>query len=223
MPDYEKSVFINCPFADLFEPVFHAIVFTVVARGFSPACARETSGQADPRILRIARGMAESKYSIHDLSRFQGEGPENLARLNMPLELGMALGIRHLRGLEKTAGKGVLEHNWLALVPENFIHQKFISDLAGYDPPSHDQSPAMVIKRVADWLSLQPDYTYPSPSPKAIFDAFKQFQKVLDKARIDALGDPAWPVVLASAEIIVEAMQPVGDGSPRAGKIAQYS
>jgi hypothetical protein len=32
-----------------------------------------------------------SKYSIHDLSRCTGEGAENFARLNMPLEPGIAM------------------------------------------------------------------------------------------------------------------------------------
>jgi len=61
---YEKSVFINCPFDDDFQPLFHAIVLTVAAQGFTPRCAHETEGQADPRIVRIARGLMESKYSI---------------------------------------------------------------------------------------------------------------------------------------------------------------
>jgi len=69
-PPYEKSIFINCPFDDLFEPLFHAIVLTVAARGSTPRCARETEGQADPRIVRIARGLIESKYSIHDYPGF---------------------------------------------------------------------------------------------------------------------------------------------------------
>lgn len=94
---YEKSVFINCPFDDDFQPLFHAIVLTIAARGFTPRCARETEGQADPRIVRIARGLMESKYSIHDLSRYQGQGADNLGRFNMPLELGIALGMRYLK------------------------------------------------------------------------------------------------------------------------------
>jgi hypothetical protein len=105
---YEKSVFINCPFDDAFQPLFHAIVLTVAARGFTPRSARESEGEADPRIVRIARGLMESKYSIHDLSRYQGAGAENLARFNMPLELGIALGMRYLKGATPAG------HNWVA-------------------------------------------------------------------------------------------------------------
>lgn len=96
MPAYEHSVFINCPYDGDFAPLFHAMVLTVVARGFTPRSALETMGEADPRIIRIVRGLRQSKYSIHDLSRYQGAGVDNLARFNMPLELGIALGFRHL-------------------------------------------------------------------------------------------------------------------------------
>jgi hypothetical protein len=122
-------VFLNCLFDDLFAPLFHAAVLTIAALGFTPHCARETEGQSDPRIDRIAKGLSESKYSIHDLSRFQGEGPDNLSRFNMPLELGTASSIRY-QG--KTSGT---PHNRVALVPNGFVLQKFISDLAGFDPP----------------------------------------------------------------------------------------
>ena len=96
MPSYERSVFLNCPYDDAFAPLFHAAVLTVAALGFTPRCARESEGESDPRIDRIARGLKESKYSVHDLTRFTGEGPDQLARFNMPLELGMALSLRYL-------------------------------------------------------------------------------------------------------------------------------
>src|SRR5437762_6007355 len=79
----------------MFAPLFHAAVLTIAALGFTPRCARETEGESETRIDRIAKGLSESKYSIHDLSRFKGEGPDNLSRFNMPLELGMALSIRY--------------------------------------------------------------------------------------------------------------------------------
>ena len=195
-PPYEKSVFVNCPFDDAFEPLLHAIVLTVAARGFIPRSARESEGQADPRIVRIARGLTASKYSIHDLSRFQGEGPENLARFNMPLELGLALGIRSVReGTDK-------EHNWLALVPQGFVHHKFISDLAGYDASDHDQQPASVIRRVSAWLSVQPDFSPPTPTAQSILDAYAGFRKNLEVAKTDSLGTLTWPEILKQAQIV---------------------
>src|SRR5260370_37756449 len=109
-PAYEKSVFINCPFDADFRELLLAIVFSVAAHGFVARSARETEGTAEPRISRIWQTLAHSKYSIHDLSRYSGEEPDNIARFNMPLELGMAAALRFERmGTDQP-------HNWLILV-----------------------------------------------------------------------------------------------------------
>lgn len=200
MPSYERSVFLNCPFDDGFAPLFHAAVLTIGALGFTPRCARETEGESDPRIDRIARGLRESKYSIHDLSRFQGEGPDNLSRFNMPLELGMALSARY-QG--KTSGS---PHNWVALVPSGFVHQRFISDLAGFDPPAHEQTPATVVKAIAGWLTIQPDFSRPAPSPRAILEAYPRLVNLLEEAKAEALGHLTWPVIIKNVERVITAM-----------------
>jgi hypothetical protein len=97
LPAYEKSVFINCPFDSDYRDLLLANVFSVFAHGFVPRTARETEGNPEPRFSRILATIAASKYSIHDLSRSGGEGDKNLARLNMPLELGMAAAFRFER------------------------------------------------------------------------------------------------------------------------------
>jgi hypothetical protein len=66
--------------------------------------------------------------------RFQGVGPDNISRFNMPLELGLA---PPLRCQGKASGA---PHKLAALVPAGFVHQKFISDLAGFDPPPHERT-----------------------------------------------------------------------------------
>jgi hypothetical protein len=71
-----------------------ANVFSVSAHGFVPRSARETEGNAEPRFARILATIVASKYFMHDLSCSTGEGDENLARFNMPLELGMAAAFR---------------------------------------------------------------------------------------------------------------------------------
>jgi hypothetical protein len=200
VPIYERSVFLNCPFDDLFVPLFHAAVLTIGALGFTPRCARETEGESDPRIDRIARGLRESKYSIHDLSRFQGEGPDNLSRFNMPLELGMALALRYQGKISGTP------HNWVALVPRGFAHQKFISDLAGFDPPAHEQTPATVIKAISGWLTLQPGFSPPAPSPKTILDTYPKLIKLLEEAKTEALGHLTWPAIVQNVERVVSAI-----------------
>jgi hypothetical protein len=180
--------------------LFHAAVLTIAALSFTPRCARETEGESDPRIDRIARGLRESKYSIHDLSRFQGEGPDNISRFNMPLELGMALSLRY-QG--KVSG---ISHNWVALVPVGFVHQRFISDLAGFDPPPHEQTPASVIRAIAGWLMIQPDFAPPAPSPRKILAAYPQMRDLLEQAKNDALGHLTWPMIVKSAEQVISEM-----------------
>ena len=93
-----KSVFINCPFDREYAPLFDAIVFATVCCGFMPRSALESGDVAESRLDRITRAIFNSRYSIHDLSRCGGEGDENLARFNMPLELGMAMAKRFIGG-----------------------------------------------------------------------------------------------------------------------------
>jgi len=200
LPSYERSVFLNCPFGDLFAPLFHAAVLTIAALGLTPRCARETEGESDPRIDRIAKGLSESKYSIHDLSRFHGEGPDNLSRFNMPLELGMALSIRYQGKISGTP------HNWVAMVPNGFVHQRFISDLAGFDPPAHEGTPISVIKAISGWLTIQPDYSPPVPSPKAILESYPKLVEWLEEAKTEGLGHLTWPVIVKGVERVIAAM-----------------
>ena len=40
---YDECVFINCPFDDEYQPMLHALLFTVVQCGFRPRIATERS------------------------------------------------------------------------------------------------------------------------------------------------------------------------------------
>jgi hypothetical protein len=102
--------------------------------GFTPRSALESGTIAEPRMTRITRAIFESKYSIHDLSRCRGEGDANLARFNMPLELGIAMALRFLKS------RVADQHDWLAMVPIGHQYSRYISDLAGFDPVTHDGS-----------------------------------------------------------------------------------
>lgn len=190
---YELSVFINCPYDPHFEELFHAIVFAVAALGFVPRSALEAEGRAETRISKIIDGISNSKYSIHDLSRFTGEGVENLARFNMPLELGMAIALRHERaGTAKS-------HNWLVLVPSGSDYQRFVSDLAGFDPHRHELDVLSVIREVSAWLQLQDEVIRPAPPARTILDAFPQFRAELEGLRTAALGRINWPEIVLAA------------------------
>src|SRR5208282_5897927 len=129
----EASVFINCPYDPEYAEIFDALIFSTLCCGFVPRCAIESGTISEPRMTRIVKAMRSSKYSIHDLIRCQGQGDGNLARFNMPLELGMAMA--NSVGARKSSA-----HDWLVLVPKGHPYRKYISDLAGYDPTEHDGS-----------------------------------------------------------------------------------
>lgn len=190
---YEKSVFINCPYDPGFEDLFHALVFTVVAHGFVPRSAKESEGLAEVRIDRIAEAFAGSKYSIHDLSRFTGEGVDNFARFNMPLELGIAIGMRY-------AGRRTGRvHNWQVMVAGGYAYQRFASDLAGFDPSMHDMTVPSIVRVVSSWLRRQPDVTTPAPSARAVLAAYQNFRDQVERLRHEALDDAIWPDILLAA------------------------
>ncbi|HEX9161516.1 MAG TPA: hypothetical protein VF980_07380 [Thermoanaerobaculia bacterium] len=87
--EYERNVFINCPFDNAYAPIFEAIVFAVHDAGFRPKCAREKLDSSQIRVHKIADLISQSRYSIHDLSRTELDEASELPRFNMPFELGM--------------------------------------------------------------------------------------------------------------------------------------
>jgi hypothetical protein len=51
--NYDKRVFINCPFDSAYEPLFHGMVFAVHQMGFDPKSAIETSDAGQSRLDKI--------------------------------------------------------------------------------------------------------------------------------------------------------------------------
>jgi hypothetical protein len=190
--DPSKSVFINCPFDAAYLPLFDAILFSIVCCGFMPRSALESGTLAEPRLARVASALFSCRYSIHDLSRSTGEGSENLARFNMPLELGMAMARRFM---------DPEEHDWLLLVPEGHAYLRFVSDLAAYDPATHDGSVGSVVLPVTVWLSSRRDAVLPT-TPQEVLSKLPTFQA--KKLELDAAlgGYPPWAdIVLAAINV----------------------
>ena len=164
-----RSVFVNCPYDSEFEQLFDAVVFATVSCGFLPRSALESGTVAESRMERITQAIFSSKYSIHDLSRCQGQGDELLARFNMPLELGIAMARRHPR-------RGRAAHDWLLLVPNGHSYLKFISDLAGFDPKKHNGTVESVVSKVVAWLATRPD-AIRTPTTEHVLSALPRFQQ----------------------------------------------
>ncbi len=145
------------------------MVFSTICCGFIPRCAIESGTASLSRMDRIVQAIHSSKYSIHDLSRCRGECETNLARFNMPLELGMAITERFAEAQIKD------QHDWLLLVPEGHLYKRFVSDLADYHPSVHDGTVGTVVPAVMAWLATRQD-AVPCPAPQAVLDALPSFQ-----------------------------------------------
>jgi hypothetical protein len=90
--DYERNVFINCPFDADYDHIFNAILFVTHRCGFVLRCSKEYEDSSSIRIRNIIQLIKQSKYSIHDLSRVTLDATALLPRFNMPLELGICIG-----------------------------------------------------------------------------------------------------------------------------------
>jgi hypothetical protein len=181
--EYDKSVFINCPFDRDYKPLFEAIVFTIFDCGFRPRCALETEDGGQVRMEKIFGLIGESKLAIHDLCRVDLDSVTKLPRFNMPLELGIFLGARRF-GQGRQKEKRCLIMDW-----ERYRYRAFISDIAGQDIREHREDPMRVIQIVRDWLRSQ------SQSAKilggaAIAERYEAFRAELPdlcrEARLDA-------------------------------------
>jgi hypothetical protein len=189
----EKSVFINCPYDTDYRPIFDALIFTVVACGFYPKSAQVSGQVALPRMQRIAEALFSSKYSIHDLSRCRGEGDENLARFNMPLELGIAMAQKYSDDVEHN------DHDWCLLVPRGNQYKRFLSDLAGYDPREYDGDQNSAVRAVMGWLVVTPDAPAEPPSPRQVLNVVGHYHAAVGRLRDDWGQAPPWPYLVKEA------------------------
>jgi hypothetical protein len=196
-------VYVNCPFDDAYSQSLDAILFTIVVCGFEPRSPVEHGRVCEPRIQRINDALFSSRYSIHDLSRCLGEGPGNLARFNMPLELGMAIALQR-----------VTAHDWLALVPEGRAHLQFASNLAGFDLLAHDGTPEKVAAAVGFWLSHHRGAR--RVSERVLLGALPTFQYQRFWLGVDfpTFGPPWKDVVVAAREIAQECWKEDGQTDP---------
>ena len=104
--DYNKSVFIICPFDSAYEPLFRGLVFAVRHMNLVPKSALDASDVGQPRFDKILDLIENCKYSIHDISRTEIDPDYGLPRFNVPFELGLDLGCKRYGGLlqkQKTA------------------------------------------------------------------------------------------------------------------------
>jgi hypothetical protein len=138
-----------------FSNLEYAFHFPVVAAGLLPVCAKDLTVPDRPRLEMLVDAIRNCRYSVHEFSRATGEGPENFARMNMPLEMGMAL----FHALETQRR----EHRCAFFVPTPYDYHRFMSDLAGLDPQYHNNDSRQLVSGVYEWLrSVVPAITFNS-------------------------------------------------------------
>lgn len=175
-PNFEKNIFINCPFDPLYKALLRPLLFTILYFEFNPKIASERSNSAEQRIDKICEFIESSKYSIHDLSRLKSMKKNEFSRHNMPFELGIDYGCR------KFAENHFGEKKFLILEKERYDYSKALSDLAGIDIKSHSDSAEDIIRVVRNWFVETVGLTKLKP-PSVIWNDFNEFMADFDAER----------------------------------------
>lgn len=168
------DVFINCPFDDSFTDGFRALVFAVVACGFTVRCAREEDDGSEMRIEKLYRIIQESRYGIHDLSYVTIDPVTKLPRFNMPFELGLFLAAKRY-GPDGQKNKKCLVHD-----RDGYRFRQSISDLAGIDVTAHGDDPRRMVSNVRDFLKTAAR-RLTIPSRPAVLKSYDRFARALPK------------------------------------------
>lgn len=189
-----KKVFINCPFDQQYFPILKAILFTNLCLGLEPLIS-ETTNSGESRFRNIRRFIQNSSFSIHDLSRIEPLGKDNLPRMNMPFELGLDFGAKYFN-------KSLAKKKFLILEAERFRYQKVISDLSGHDIGRHNNEPVEAIKAVRNWLSSYVKGRI--PTYKVIWSAYQNFKFEYDETLKSENIDPDAIGEIPFGEIIRE-------------------
>ncbi|MBK8092144.1 MAG: hypothetical protein IPK32_09240 [Verrucomicrobiaceae bacterium] len=167
--DYDRQVFINCPFDDEHLPLLRAMVFAIHACGYKARCALEVVDAGEVRLSKILRLIESCRYGLHDISRTSLDAINGLPRFNMPLELGLFLGAARFGNIAQRRKRTLI------LDVERFRYQKFVSDIAGQDIKAHGNDPLRLIGAVRDWLNASSATASPLPGSKALIRQYQDF------------------------------------------------
>ncbi len=170
-PEFNRNVFINCPFDAAYAPIFEAIVFAVHDAGFRPKCARERLDSSEVRLQKIVGLIRACRYSIHDLSRTQLDEATALPRFNMPLELGIDIGCKSFSSAHRAKSLLIFDS-------EQYRYQKYVSDIGGQDIERHGNEPKAAVARVRDWLRTESGLNA-VPGGEMIYNRYVDFRRDL--------------------------------------------
>jgi len=171
--EFEKNVFINCPFDPVYKQMLKVLIFTLIMCGLEPRIALERNDSGEERINKIKELIRCSKYSIHDISRMEPLKEGNLPRFNLPFELGLDLGCRTY-GESKLATK-----KCLILEKEEHMYLKVISDISGNDIRAHNGDEQNLLREVRNWLLTT--VNLPVPAANIIWETFNLYSNFFIK------------------------------------------
>lgn len=130
-----RSVFINAPFDERYEPLFVTLVGTLAFLGQSPHCVLEVREAGQGRLTRIFELIRSCGMSFHDVSRVGIP-----VRFNMPFELGLACAINLSSGT----------HDVIVMDAKPYRLDKTLSDYKGRDPLIHNNKCDDLVAAVLD-------------------------------------------------------------------------
>lgn len=183
LKDYNKNVFVNCPFDGQYRDLFRAMTFTIIDCGFQVRCAQEIDDASQVRMAKIERLIELSRYGIHDLSRTELDETSKLPRFNMPLELGVFLGAKRFGNAPQR------RKSCLIFDTEQYRYQQFISDISGQDVTPHQNDYQKVVTRVRNWLRTQSKRTT-IPGGAKILARYEEFRAALPSICASLQFDP---------------------------------
>ena len=142
----ETNVFVNCPFDADYDSLLKALLYALMALGYTSRIATERADSGEQRVTKICELIRASRYSIHDLSRLQAGEEGEYYRMNMPFELGVDYETR------AHAGAPYDEKQFLILETRRYAYMRALSDLNGVDIEAHGDDPRTLVRKVRNWL-----------------------------------------------------------------------
>jgi len=153
-----RSVFLNVPFDQSYEPLFVALISALVALGRVPHSVLEVPEHGGGRLVRILHLIRSCPVSIHDLSRVGLP-----VRFNMPFELGIAVALSRI-------GR---RHKFIMLEAKRHRLQQTLSDANGIDPGIHGATVRGIISCVLSHLGKPRG----NPDPRTVSRIQRQLWK----------------------------------------------
>ncbi len=94
-----------------------------------------------------------------------------------------------------------MRHDWLVIVPAGHGYARYISDLAGFDPVTHDSTEPSLIAALMSWLATRVD-AVDTLSPRQVLMGLPLFRREMRSLRETWGQWPPWvDVVLATLKI----------------------